>query len=79
MTTVPASVPILPLPRQGIAGWLLTTDHKRIALLILSTALVFFFVFWSRHGLTDIHHKAPGARKDVHHDDERARNTPRTS
>ena len=34
---------------------------------------------WSRHGLTDIHHKAPGARKDVHHDDERARNTPRTS
>lgn len=45
MTTVPASVPTLPLPRQGIAGWLLTTDHKRIALLILSTALVFFFVF----------------------------------
>lgn len=44
-TATAVEVPALPLPRRGIAGWLLTTDHKRIALLTLVTALVLMLVF----------------------------------
>ena len=34
---------------------------------------------WSRHALTDIHHKARSARKDVHDDDGRAGSSPDSS
>src|SRR2546425_5563776 len=46
-----ASSPTAGLPRAhylnqayGIRSWLLTTDHKRIALLYLATVTLFFFI-----------------------------------
>jgi cytochrome c oxidase subunit I len=39
----PTSVPSF-YARKGIASWLLTTDHKRIAILYLSSMMTFFLV-----------------------------------
>lgn len=39
--TQPASAP--PLVRHGLLGWLTSTDHKRIGLMTLGTALAMFF------------------------------------
>ena len=30
--------------RKGVASWLLTTDHKRISILYLSSMMTFFLV-----------------------------------
>lgn len=46
--TAPVKVVPCPSPadeeRDGLPQWLLTTDHKRIGLLTISTALVLFFL-----------------------------------
>ncbi len=46
-----STAPVHTLPREhylnatyGIRSWLLTTDHKRIALLYLASVTFFFFV-----------------------------------
>ncbi len=49
MTAAVAPAPAAPSfyaagKRQGLAGWLLTTDHKRIALLYLTSMVTFFLV-----------------------------------
>ena len=33
-----------PTKRKGLAGWIFSTDHKRIALLYLATMMLFFLV-----------------------------------
>jgi cytochrome c oxidase subunit I len=45
---------------QGIGSWLLTTDHKRIAILYLVSVTFFFFVGGIFAGLIRIHLLAPG-------------------
>ena len=53
MSTAAASIAVAPASqenfygqssRKGIASWLLTTDHKRIAILYLSAMMAFFLV-----------------------------------
>jgi cytochrome c oxidase subunit 1 len=51
MSTTPSSLPGIGLPRDhylnakyGLRSWLLTTDHKRIALLYLASVTLFFFI-----------------------------------
>jgi cytochrome c oxidase subunit 1 len=41
----PVAAPPATEERAGLQDWLLTTDHKRIAILTIGTALVLFFVF----------------------------------
>lgn len=43
--TTAVEVPTLPVVRRGIAGWALSTDHKRIGMLIIGTALILMLVF----------------------------------
>jgi cytochrome c oxidase subunit 1 len=44
-TTEPVAAPPATQERDGLPGWLLTTDHKRIGILTIGTALVLFFFF----------------------------------
>jgi cytochrome c oxidase subunit 1 len=61
--------PVLELPRDhylnatygsGIRSWLLTTDHKRIALLYLASVTVFFFIGGVFATMIRIHLLTPG-------------------
>src|SRR3981189_3112780 len=45
---------------SGIRSWLLTTDHKRIALLYLASVTVFFFIGGVLATMIRIHLLAPG-------------------
>ncbi|PYU03751.1 MAG: cytochrome c oxidase subunit I, partial [Acidobacteria bacterium] len=61
-----ASSPTAGLPRAhylnqayGIRSWLLTTDHKRIALLYLATVTLFFFIGGSFAVMIRIHLLTP--------------------
>ena len=44
-TTEPVGASPATQERDGLPGWLLTTDHKRIGILTIGTALVLFFFF----------------------------------
>src|SRR5436309_15062120 len=45
---------------SGIRSWLLTTDHKRIALLYLASVTVFFFIGGVLATMIRIHLLTPG-------------------
>jgi cytochrome c oxidase subunit 1 len=68
MSNTPTT-PVLELPRDhylnatygsGIRSWLLTTDHKRIALLYLASVTVFFFIGGVFATMIRIHLLTPG-------------------
>src|SRR5271154_1747210 len=64
-TTMPSQVHTMPEKHYlnasyGIRSWLLTTDHKRIALLYLASVTFFFFVGGIFASLIRIHLLTPG-------------------
>src|SRR6266478_9598785 len=64
MSTTPTAVNQLPREHYlnatyGIRSWLLTTDHKRIALLYLAAVTFFFFVGGTFAGMIRLHLLTP--------------------